>query len=116
MIDSIEQDAARRYAANLPNAGLIPQLAPNAILEATCRADRDGFTHLPTEGLHPALVAPLMQRIAVHDLTVQAALTGERKLLVEAMLLDGCISDPVSAERLVDDLLQAQKAFLPQFA
>jgi len=43
-------------------------------------------------------------------------LTGERKLLVEAMLLDGCISDPVSAERLVDDLLQAQKAFLPQFA
>ena len=33
-----------------------------------------------------------------------------------ALLADGCVSDPVVAGRLADDLLAAHKAHLPQFA
>ena len=50
------------------------------------------------------------------ELTVEAALTGSRALFVEALLADGCVSDPAVAGRLADDLLAAHKPHLPQFA
>ena len=57
----------------------------------------------------------MLRRIAVQELTVQAALAGDRKMFVEAMLLDGCIGNAKQAGTLVDELLAAHKAYLPQF-
>ena len=47
--------------------------------------------------------------------TVETALTGNRKLLAEALVLDGGVSGYGAAERLTEDLLRAQADYLPQF-
>jgi len=62
------------------------------------------------------LSAPRIRKIAAVELTVEAALTGSRALFVEALLADGCVSDPAVAGRLADDLLAAHRAHLPQFS
>jgi len=40
---------------------------------------------------------------------------GERRLVVQALIADGAITRVEAAERLVDELLAAHRAYLPQF-
>ncbi|MHB9031574.1 MAG: family 4 glycosyl hydrolase [Anaerolineae bacterium] len=116
ILEALATDRRSTYTANLPNGSLIPALPPDAILETTCTAGRDGLVPVPVTGMAPQLLPPIMRKIASEELTVQAALSGDRKLLVETMLLDGCITDATQAGKLVDELLSAHKAYLPQFA
>ena len=46
----------------------------------------------------------------------EAALTGNRKTMAEALILDGSVSDYATAVKLTDALLKAQAEHLPQFA
>jgi alpha-galactosidase len=62
------------------------------------------------------LAAPLNRKITAQAITVEAALSGSRKLFVEALLLDGSVSDPAVAGQLVDELLAEHAQDLPQFA
>jgi alpha-galactosidase len=112
---SIEKDARMNFTANLPNRGAVSNLPDDAILELTSVATGRGIYALSIPDFPDHLTAPLIRKIAAHRLTVEAALQGSRKLLVEAMLIDGCVSDPALAGRLVDELLLAQKPYLPQF-
>jgi len=45
-----------------------------------------------------------------------AALTGNRKLFVEALILDGGVSDYDTAAKLAEALLKAHAPHLPQFS
>jgi len=47
---------------------------------------------------------------------VEAALTGDRRLCVEALLADGSVAERDAASKLADELLAAHKEHLPQFA
>jgi alpha-galactosidase len=49
------------------------------------------------------------------ETVVEAALSGERKLVVQALLIDGAVDSVEMAYKLADDLLSAQAAYLPQF-
>jgi alpha-galactosidase len=66
---------------------------------------------------YPDMLAAVQARkIAGERITMEAALTGDRRLFVEALLADGCISDRDAASKLADELIAAQKQYLPQFA
>ena len=58
----------------------------------------------------------LNQRLASVYLAVDAAMSGDRDLVVEAMLADGAVSDPGDARTLAEDLIAAQAEHLPAFA
>ncbi len=45
----------------------------------------------------------------------QRALNGDRKLFVEALLLDGAVTDRIVAEVMVDEFLVAHRPNLPNF-
>ena len=75
-----------------------------------------GFTPLQSPALPPALTAKLLSKIAAVEVTVEAALTSNFDLFVEALLTDGSVSDPDKAAALAHDLIEAHKAHLPQFA
>ncbi|MCE5258380.1 MAG: hypothetical protein LLG44_04875 [Chloroflexi bacterium] len=116
ILQAIAADRRSTYTANLPNGSLLPALPAEAILEVTCTATRTGLQPVPVHSMAPHLLPPVLRRIAVQELTVQAALAGDRKMFVEAVLLDGCIGNAKQAGTLVDELLAAHKAYLPQFA
>ena len=72
------------------------------------------FIHIeaPDEAGHGAL---LKEKIEAIEITVEAALSGDRTLVVDAMLADGSINDRNEAGKLTDELLKAQAEHLPQF-
>ncbi|MEZ4859947.1 MAG: hypothetical protein R3C14_01500 [Caldilineaceae bacterium] len=115
MLASIETDARRIYSVNLPNRGAIPGLPAEAVVELSAAATARGFAALQVLDLPAILLSPLMRKVSAHALTVEAALTGNRRIFVEALLADGAVTEQATAEKLADDLLRTQQRYLPQF-
>ena len=54
--------------------------------------------------------------IAEEELAVEAALTGCRKTFIQALTVSPLLHNKDAAEALADELLDAQRVYLPQFA
>jgi alpha-galactosidase len=50
------------------------------------------------------------------EIIVEAAVRGDRRLVLQAMLLDPVVDSVAAAERIVDRMLELQADYLPQFA
>jgi alpha-galactosidase/6-phospho-beta-glucosidase family protein len=58
----------------------------------------------------------MRREIDIQELVVEAAVSGDRKAALQALLLDPHIHSYAQAEHLLDDLLRAHARYLPQFA
>lgn len=115
ILRAVFDDIPGYYSVNLPNAGQAGNLPTGAILEATTLVNGSGFHPLSFGELPPGITAVLQRVIGVQELTVEAALKGDRQLVVQAMLADGDVRTENEAEALTDALLDAQREWLPQF-
>ena len=55
------------------------------------------------------------RELALSELVMEAALQGDRELALQAMLLDPMVGDIDQARAVLEDLLQANAEWLPQF-
>ena len=115
IIAALRNDSRDLFAVNLPNKGLVPSLPDEAIVECPAVATATGLQAMRLPEMSPALVAILSRKLSAVTLTVEAALTGDKKLFEEALLMDGAVTEVGSAERLAGDLLDAQRAYLPNY-
>jgi alpha-galactosidase len=115
ILRSMQRDERKIFSVNMPNVGTVPNLPADAILETPAAATATGLRPLQILDFPDTLAAIITRRIAPVRLTVEAALTGDRKLFVEALLLDGAVSDRSIAEHMGEELLVAHKQYLPQF-
>jgi alpha-galactosidase len=116
ILRSIWRDERRVFAVNLPNRGAVPNLPTDAVLELPAVAMAGGLRPVQIADLSAPLAAILTRKLAAVELTVEAALTGDRALLTEALLADGAVSDPATAARMARELIDVHKRFLPNFA
>ena len=108
---------------NVPNRSsdgvgrLIDNLPDDCCVEVPCRVD-DAGVHPERIGRIPPHLAALMQtNINVQSLTVEAVLTGNRRHVHHAAMLDPHTAAELSLEQieaLVDDLLDAHGEFIPE--
>jgi alpha-galactosidase len=102
-------------AANLPNEGQISNLPHGSIVETPVVADGAGV-HPVHMGPLPEAIAELCRReLAVSQLCVDAAVSGDRRTALQCLLLDPVISDMHQAEQILDDYLTTYREYLPQF-
>ena len=102
-------------AINLPNRGCIENLPPGSIVEVPAEVSAGGVRGIGV-GRLPEEVAELCRRqIAVAELAVDAAVLGDRQRALKALLLDQMIDDPDTAVALLDDYLEAERPYVPQF-
>lgn len=102
---------------NLPNMGQVGNLLRNAVVETYGSIDSTG-AHATVYGDVPAGVQNILQKhISNQEMTVQAALTGDRNTAMQVLL-----NDPLSsrltiaqASQLLDEMLEANKQYLPKF-
>ncbi|MFE6717039.1 hypothetical protein ACFVDU_05565 [Streptomyces albidoflavus] len=116
IIRSITFDRREMFSVNVPNRGSVPGLADGAALEIPAVATARGLRPVSVPDLSAPLTAILARRLSSVELATEAAMTGDRDLVVEAMIADGAVTDPDAAAALTDALLDAQRGFLPQFA
>ena len=81
------------------------------MLVATVR----GIRPIAVPDLSAPLTAILARRLSSVYLAMEAAMTGDRDLAVEAVLADGAVTDPDAAGRVMDALIAAQLQHLPRF-
>jgi alpha-galactosidase len=87
-------------------------------VESICVVDADGVRGRDSAAL-PAPFAELVRRhAAVTELTLDAALSGDRDTAISAFLLDPLAGrgDLERTEAMVDELLSGTAAWLPRFA
>jgi alpha-galactosidase len=103
---------------NVPNNGLIENLASECIVEVPCHVDRNGIQPIRVGRIPSQLAAVMNLSISVQQLTVEAALTRKRDRIYQAALLDPHTSAELSPDQiwnLVDDLIEAHGDLLPQY-
>jgi alpha-galactosidase len=117
VIDSLLTGTARELPLNRPNTGQCPDLPPDVVVESMCVVDGDGIRGRDTARA-PAPFAELLRRhVAVQEMTVQAALTGDRALAHQTFALDPLAGrgDLRDTEAMVEELLAGTAKWLPQF-
>lgn len=102
-------------AVNIPNNGYIENLPQGAIVEVPAK-----ITSFHVEGVSigklPTAVAELCRRqITLAEMVVEAAVTGNREIALQALALDPMVDDPETARNLLHDYLAAEEEYLPQF-
>jgi alpha-galactosidase/6-phospho-beta-glucosidase family protein len=101
------------------NHGSIDNLPGNAVVEVTSVVNSYGIRPLHAGPLPEPIAANLRHHISTQQMTVQAALSGDRKDALQAFLLDPVITahlNPDEAGKLLDELLQTHSGYLPRFA
>ncbi|MDR3121637.1 MAG: alpha-glucosidase/alpha-galactosidase [Clostridiales bacterium] len=119
IIEGLETGRLYRGHFNVVNDGCITNLPDDAIVEVPGYVDYNGV-NIPKVGALPhGCAAMLNASVSVQRLGVLAGVSGDDTLLRQAMLLDplvGAVCSPDEVWRMVDDLLIAQKKWLPQYA
>lgn len=116
IMHSLLRDEKQVFSVNMPNQGQAPFLPRDAVIECNAAAVGGGFMPVMADELPLPLVAKLQAKISAIELTVEAALRGDRELMLEALLADGGVGEVDKARALRDALLDAHKQHLPQFA
>jgi alpha-galactosidase len=118
VIDSLVTGRARELPANIPNAGQVPDAPAEAVVESICVVDGDGIRGRDVARLPPPYAELVRRHVAVGELTVEAALTGDRSLAEAAFFLDPLAGrgDLAATRAMIDELLDATAPWLPQFA
>jgi alpha-galactosidase/6-phospho-beta-glucosidase family protein len=118
VIDSLLTGTHRELPLNLPNVGQCPDLPADAVVESICAVDDMGMRGRDAARA-PAPFAELLRRhVAVQEMTVEAALSGDRALTQAAFALDPLAGrgDLHDIEHMVEELLEGTAPWLPQFA
>lgn len=118
IVEGLETGRIYRGHFNVVNNGIISNLPDDAIIEAPGYVDANGI-NMPMVGDLPLGCAAVCNTsISVQRLSVEAAVTGDDQLLRQAMMMDplvGAVCNPNEIWQMVDDMLMAQKEWLPQY-
>jgi galacturan 1,4-alpha-galacturonidase len=118
VIDSLTTGEHRELPINIPNAGQCPDLPMESVVESMCVVDDTGVRGRDRAATPPPVAELLRRHVATQELTIDAALSGDRQLVRDALALDPLAGrgDLVDLERMADELLAGTARWLPQFA
>lgn len=118
IIESLETGRIYRGNFNVMNEGCITNLPYECVVEVPCYADANGISVPKVGDLPIGCAAVCSQSIWVQKLAVEAAVSGDDKLLRQAFMMDpltGAVCNTPEIWRMVDDYLAEQAEWLPQY-
>lgn len=118
IMEAMETGVPYTLGGNVLNTGLITNLPADCVVEVPCLVDRSGITPCYVGNLPIQLAALNRTNINVHQLTVEAALTGKKEYIYQAAMLDPHTSSELSIDdirSLCDDLIETHGDWLPAY-
>jgi alpha-galactosidase/6-phospho-beta-glucosidase family protein len=119
IMEAIIDNRNETHIVNTVNSGAIPNLPADAVVEVNASVNASGVRPIYAGPLPEPLAAHLRQYVALQRQMVKAALSGEREAALHAFLLEPTIAARLDLEQtqsLLDEMLAAHAAQLPQFA
>lgn len=102
----------------MANTGLIPNLPPNVCVEVPVLANKRGLNPMYVGPLPPQCAALNNISVAVEEMAVEAALTGDPQAVFHAVAYDPLTAAVLSLaeiKKMVREMLRKNKPYLPQF-
>ena len=115
LIAALHDGAGDVQVVDVRNDGALPDLPDSAVVEIPARIDRDGAHPLPLAPLAPELRGLVQELKAYEELAVAAAISGDRRTALRALVANPLVGDWEVAEPLLDALLEANRTHLPRF-
>jgi len=112
LIHSLMSGDGQIHSANVRNRGHLPFLPDDAVIEVSCRVDRDGPAPVPVPPVGPSQSGLIAHVAGYEELAVAAAVHGGRSRVYRAMLAHPLIGQHELADALTDKLLAANAAHL----
>jgi 6-phospho-beta-glucosidase len=109
----LDPAAAGPHPVNVRNAGTLPFLPDEAVIEVTCRVDAGGASAAPVAAVGPALSGLIGAVSGYEELALEAARLGGRRRVYAALLAHPLVGQHQLADALTDKLLAANAAHLP---
>lgn len=117
LLEAIENDRGTIQVVNVPNRGAVPFLQPGDVAEIRCRITKDGPVPLELRKDPGGHIKGLMQAVKAYEkLAARAALTGSYIDAVSALLTNPLTQDYAGAAPALNEMLAANREYLPQFS
>jgi alpha-galactosidase len=118
IIEAMETNRPARINGNVPNRGLIENLPYGCCVEVPCLVDGTGVQPTSVGALPTQLAALNRWSVNVQELIVEASLTGDTEAVHHAVMMDpltAAVCTLTQIRAMVDEMLEAQARWLPQF-
>lgn len=115
LIDSIYNNREDIQTVNTLNNGAITDLPNDSVIEVNAVITKNGPKPLVIGKLPAAVKGSILQLKAYEELVIKAAISGEYNDAYLAFVMNPLIADEKKSKVLLDELLEAHKAYLPQF-
>ncbi len=100
---------------NRPNLHQIANLPQHAVVESMALVDSGGIHTFAMGELPPAVQNLLACHVANQEMTVEAALKGDKEMTLQILLNDPLTRDIDDAVKMLNEMLEATKQYLPLF-
>jgi 6-phospho-beta-glucosidase len=115
MVSIIANEGREWGGINFPNNGAITNLPQDAIVEGPCIVDKRGLTPIAMGDLPKTFLGVSLHILNWQELTVDAALSGDKNRLYQALLASPYVHDMKAAKKIMNELLTAHAEYMPQF-
>ncbi len=109
-------DLGETQIVNVPQNGAVPGWPADWVLEMPCTIHADGIRPLPTQPLPQVCFGLIAQVKSYELLTVEAAVHGDRDAAYQALLANPLGPPADQIQTVLDDLIETNRAYLPQFS
>ncbi|HEX9045236.1 MAG TPA: 6-phospho-beta-glucosidase [Candidatus Limnocylindrales bacterium] len=116
LIASLHAGTGDVQVVDVRNGGALPDLPDDAVVEVPAVIDRDGAHPIRQAALAPEMRGLVQAVRAYEELTIRAAMSGDRGVAVRALLANPLVPDYATATGLLEAILDANAAQLPRFA
>lgn len=114
-ISAICNDKRLRMTVSTQNRGALPFLDSESVVEVTSLISARGAEPIAWGQMPPAERGWLQMMKAMEECVIEAALSGDYGLALEAFTLNPLIRSGREGKRVLDELLVAHEKYLPQF-
>ncbi|MHB8219035.1 MAG: 6-phospho-beta-glucosidase [Acidimicrobiales bacterium] len=116
LMASLHADTGDVQVVDVRNDGAIPGLPDDAVVEVPATVDADGAHPLSQRQLPSEMLGLVEHCKAYERLAVRAAMSGSRDDVVKALVANPLVGQYPQAAELADELLAANRGFLPRFS
>lgn len=115
LMHSLYTDKRDIQTLNVRNGNIISFLPEDASIEVNCVVTAQGPIPIPLQRV-PEQIKGLLHAVKTYEsLTIEAAITGDRGIALQAMVHHPLVPSVQVAKTLLEEMLEANKGYLPNF-
>jgi alpha-galactosidase len=118
IVNALQGGEPFQFNGNVPNTNLVTNLPQGACVEVPVWVSKKGFEPVHVGALPPQCAALTNLSAQIEEMAVEAALTGDPRLVFHAILHDpltAAVLSMAEIKQMVNQMFEQNRAYLPQF-